>query len=245
MSDENISDKMGEDIPGKQESEQSVQERLAELKKRAANMAQAKKSMKKEEKHTKKSEDKLVHFLIKFIQAKHNSTLLMAVTSALASNVSANIVLYSLILTNDDLLKDVDVSDIEDEELQKLKAGIDNLKQLQSGHDNSNLSLQIHHDHKVLPPHLKAKLHFWAENIYEAALLYPHHTFEIFEKEVAVNSFKYLISVILFEFFQDNHVEVASQKTLDPLVDNIFLTMVERVTDRIEKTLYLKDGAYE
>jgi len=235
-----LNENIGENMLGGQESEDSIQERLAELKRKAAQMSGSKKAMKDEEDNTKKSEGKVVHFLVKFLQSKHSKTVLVAVTKALAANVSANLVLHSLFLTNDDLLEACQSEDFSGEELKKLKASVSNLKQLGGDRmNNPNFALEVLKTHKILPEHLKLKLHFWGENLLEAALVYPHKTFFNFQKEEAQISFKYLISVILFQFFEINHVMIQSQKELNPLVDNIFINILEGIAKRIDDIKYL------
>ena len=61
---------LGEDIAGAAEDEASVQERLAELQRKAVQNRGAKKQIKKDEGKAKQEEDSIIQFLLQCIQAR-------------------------------------------------------------------------------------------------------------------------------------------------------------------------------
>lgn len=93
-------DGLGEDIGmGSAESEASVQERLSELKKRAAQNRGAKKQMKKDEKKAHDQEEMIALFLIHWIQSgKNDERLIDAINNALRDSHSPYIIACSLSL---------------------------------------------------------------------------------------------------------------------------------------------------
>lgn len=91
---------LGEDIGmGSAESEASVQERLSELKRRAAQNRGRKKQMKKDEKKAHDQEEIIAVFLIHWIQSGHNDQRLIdAINNALRDSHSPYVLACSLSL---------------------------------------------------------------------------------------------------------------------------------------------------
>ena len=91
--------------------------------------------------------------------------------------------------------------DFEGEEFDRLKSGLNNLRLVGDiDSEDKNMAIQVFKTFTSIPEHLKLKLHFWGESLLESALVYPHKTFEVFQKEIAQSAFKYLLSVILYQY---------------------------------------------
>jgi len=207
-------------------------------------MAASKKAMKREESHTKKNEQKIANFLIKFLQTKKGGGVLLAVSRALAANISANVVLHCLILDFEDLLDELEDDEFDGDEFSKLKEGLNSLKALKNGYSEhtENMALSRIDLRNSVPVDVKIKLYVWSNNLIEAVLLYPHNSLEVFQKENAQISFKYLLSVIIYEYFKRNNICIEDQSSLDPMIDNIFMNLLKKLTDHIDSTKYLDGG---
>ncbi len=236
---DDLSEELDEDLPDQgEEASGNVSESEGGNRSKARQNAATKKKIKKQEKNIKKSEDKIVDFLIKFIKSKHNNVLLITVTRVLSFNISAIVILHSLILSNPELMDHFEDDDTDDDIL-RLKSVVEKLSLHGGDISVQNKSIEVFTKSSVIPPHLLVKLNIWMEGIIEATLVYPEMSYEIFKKEEVQDVYKHFLSLLIMQYLDKNGINVEKQSNLMPLVDNIFNQIIDKLAESINSLNYL------
>ena len=143
-----------------------------QIKKNAAFMAAARKGEQKQ----KVKEDRLAKILLKFIQSNQKSGILLLAAKLLEENISASFILSIIILGNEDLKKETELSLPQAEGAVEAKPAV---RQSASADSiPSEFSLMTKFENHALPLTLKAAIDKWGRGIFEAGSAAPFRVLE-------------------------------------------------------------------
>lgn len=168
------------------------------------------KAIKKDEKNQKKHEDKLIKFLIQFIQSRStNPSLLKLLAAAMDKNIPADFLVAIILLSHPEV----------QEELSKLLGAPEVEKEQHSDEEmiNSGKELQLFGvQDETVPLKIKIEIDNWIKNLNEAATSNPHKILKFaYKEEKPDKSLIDLTAYIINELFEKEDFQSNYSNTVE------------------------------